>query len=121
MGVTQHNEGTMNVTITDVKTDTNEATGSFTITEGSNYENITYTLTGDLTPGIKKIRFDFALDGDGYILNFNHVTVVKDDGGATAIEETNTNADAKTVKVIRNGQLVIIRDGVEYNALGNRL
>ena len=33
----------------------------------------------------------------------------------------NTNADSKAIKVIRNGQLVIIRDGVEYDALGNRL
>ena len=35
---------------------------------------------------------------------------------ATAID--NTNADVKAVKVIRNGQLIIVRDGVEFNAQG---
>lgn len=35
---------------------------------------------------------------------------------ATAIG--NTNAEVKAVKVIRNGQLIIVRDGVEFNAQG---
>lgn len=35
---------------------------------------------------------------------------------ATAI--ANTAVDAKAVKVVRDGQLIIVRDGVEYNALG---
>jgi len=35
---------------------------------------------------------------------------------ATAID--NTNAETKAVKVIRNGQLIIVRDGVEFNAQG---
>ena len=35
---------------------------------------------------------------------------------ATAID--NTNAEVKAVKVIRNGQLIIVRDGVEFNAQG---
>jgi ubiquitin len=38
---------------------------------------------------------------------------------ATGIE--NTNADAKAVKTLRNGQLFIIRNGVEYNAAGQRI
>jgi len=38
---------------------------------------------------------------------------------ATAID--NTNADAQAVKVIENGQLVIIKNGVKYNALGAEL
>jgi len=33
----------------------------------------------------------------------------------------NTSVEIKTVKVIENGQLVIIRDGVRYNALGAQL
>lgn len=35
---------------------------------------------------------------------------------ATAID--NTNAETKAAKVIRNGQLIIVRDGVEFNAQG---
>ena len=39
--------------------------------------------------------------------------------GTTALSEAET--DTKATKVIRNGQLVIVRDGVEYNVLGNKL
>ena len=38
---------------------------------------------------------------------------------ATAIDEASTNA--KTIKVVRNGQLLIIRDGKEFNVLGSQL
>lgn len=38
-------------------------------------------------------------------------------GGATAVEEVEV-APAKAVKVVENGQLIIIRDGVRYNAVG---
>ena len=34
---------------------------------------------------------------------------------------TNTTLNAKTIKTIENGQLIIIRDGVKYNAMGVRL
>ena len=34
---------------------------------------------------------------------------------------TNTTLNAKTIKTIENGQLVILRDGVKYNAMGVRL
>lgn len=37
----------------------------------------------------------------------------------TAIDET--NADAKTIKFVRNGQLFIIRNGKVFNALGQQL
>ncbi len=40
-------------------------------------------------------------------------------GGSTALE--NVAAEVKATKVIENGQLVIIRDGVRYNALGAQL
>ena len=33
----------------------------------------------------------------------------------------NTNAAVKAQKVMKNGQLVIIKNGVEYNALGAQL
>lgn len=37
-------------------------------------------------------------------------------GGTTAIDNTNANVNA--IKVIENGQLIIIKNGVRYNALG---
>lgn len=40
-------------------------------------------------------------------------------GGETAVE--NVNADVKSVKTIENGQLVIIKNGVKYNALGTEI
>ncbi len=40
-------------------------------------------------------------------------------GGTSALE--NVAAEVKATKVIENGQLVIIRDGVRYNALGAQL
>ena len=46
----------------------------------------------------------------GYIL---HKIVI---GGSQDIE--NTNAEVKTIKRYENGQLVIIKNGVKYNALG---
>ena len=49
-------------------------------------------------------------DGNNYIITMQY-------GDApTAIE--NTKAEVKAVKVLRNGQLVIIKNGVEYNAVG---
>ena len=44
------------------------------------------------------------------------VLVMEEDGGATAIE--NTVMGEKAVKTFENGQLVIIKNGVKYNALG---
>lgn len=39
----------------------------------------------------------------------------------TAIEETTAARNADTVKVIENGQIYIIRDGVRYSVLGNKM
>ena len=40
-------------------------------------------------------------------------------GDTTAVE--NVEAEAKAVKMMENGQLVIIKNGVKYNALGAEL
>lgn len=60
-------------------------------------------------------------DGVGYvtfIMPAEAVTVAAEflQEFPTAID--NTNAETKAVKVIRNGQLIIVRDGVEFNAQG---
>ena len=49
----------------------------------------------------------------GYILHKIEI------GGGQDIE--NTNAEVKAVKTFENGQLVIIKNGVKYNALGAQL
>ena len=41
--------------------------------------------------------------------------------GTTPSAIDNTNAQTPALKTIENGQLVIIRDGVKYNAMGVRL
>lgn len=43
----------------------------------------------------------------------------EDHGGTTAID--NTNANAKATKIIRNGQVVILRDNKEYSIFGYEL
>lgn len=68
------------------------------------------------------IKFDVKKDATYYvwctsskILLFGFEFAV-DEG--TSVE--NTHAAAKAVKAIRNGQVVILRDGVEYNVLGTQ-
>lgn len=56
--------------------------------------------------------------GDGGIKAIRMARANED--GPTAIHNT-TNEDAKIVKIIRNGRLVIIRNNHEYNALGIEL
>lgn len=43
---------------------------------------------------------------------------VVEEGPATAIDQTTSDQRQTTNKVIRNGQVLIIRDGVEFNILG---
>ena len=62
------------------------------------YENLAYGIS----------MYEFEVYGKEY-----------DSGGATAID--NTDADVKAVKVIENGQLIIIKNGVRYNVLGKQL
>lgn len=47
--------------------------------------------------------------------------VYNDKGTDSATSIDNTNVDAKTVKVIENGQLIIIKNGIRYNALGAQM
>lgn len=60
-----------------------------------------------------------------YVYKGDNSTIVKvsllteDHGGTTAID--NTNANAKATKIIRNGQVVILRDNKEYSIFGYEL
>ena len=54
-------------------------------------------------------------------VNEYEVLVYYEDGSDSATAITNTEVEAKAVKVIENGQLVIIKNGVKYNAIGTQL
>lgn len=62
---------------------------------------------------VETIKYHFVGCGDDFTLT------VKYDASAMAVEQVVDTK--KSVKVIRNGQVIIIRDGVEYNALGAKL
>lgn len=64
------------------------------------------------------IKFTFAAGGTGSMHTqlIASIVVTYENGPATAIENIE-NAN-KAVKFIENGQLIIIRDGVKYNAQG---
>ena len=61
---------------------------------------------------------DVTITGSSAIVMY-YVTFVPEEHTGTAIN--NTAAEIKTVKRIENGQLVIIKNGVRYNALGAKL
>lgn len=62
---------------------------------------------------VETIKYRFVGGGDDFTLT------VKYDASAMAVEQV---AELKkSVKIIRNGQVIIVRDGVEYNALGAKL
>ena len=70
--------GDLKVTVTDVKTSTNEIDGQ-TIAVSSTGD-IVMKLTGAISGGVKKIRFDFINDGagdDDYLFNIKDVTFYK--------------------------------------------
>lgn len=75
------------------------------------YANNLYTI-GNLGEVIVPI----VLPYDGVVETPVNASVVKE---STAVENVE-NAPAVT-KIIRNGQVIIIKDGIEYNALGTRL
>ena len=88
---------------------------NLSVAENSENENVSaitnarylkFTTDKDYMIAIK----EFEVYGTGYY------TPV-DPGDPTSID--NTNADAKAVKVIENGQLIIIKNGVRYNIVGS--
>ena len=85
------------------------ATGIATALPGKSNETEPYEIQVQAIASTVIIRETVG----GYILHKIEI------GGSQAIE--NTNADVKTVKTFENGQLVIIKNGVKYNALGVEL
>lgn len=66
--------------------------------------------------GEVRIAAGVKADSTREMLRFSVITFTKDDGGATAIN--NTEAEIKATKVLRDGQVLILRDGKFFNTLG---
>lgn len=77
-----------------------------------NAETLTLTATGS------EIRL-YSKDNDANAEAKWQLISIEVPGGSQAID--NTNADVKATKIFENGQLVIIKNGVKYNALGAQL
>ena len=89
----------------DAKSIVENAVVTFERPEGSDWTNKHYKFVYNLTAESgKNVRVEFS----------------KADFYGVAISEgfENTIVAAKAVKVIRNGQMIIVRDGMEYNVLG---
>ena len=110
---------------------------------------ITYWIEDLETPDVKmEVYKGFGVDGDefvtenalqvGYVVTvFGNLKIYKPktgdpiyefDAGSIIVDLdenpqgiTNTPVQTKTVKTIQNGQLVIIKNGVRYNALGAQI
>lgn len=59
--------------------------------------------------------FDFGFAPENTVVTISNISIVEKDPEEGII---NTNAAVKTVKMIENGQVVIIKNGVRYNVLG---
>lgn len=58
--------------------------------------------------------FDFGYAPENTVVTLSNISIVEKDPEGII----NTNAAVKTVKMIENGQVVIIKNGVRYNVLG---
>lgn len=88
------------------------------MTDGEGYKEL--ALTDDLRTALSEASHWMIQFNKEAINAFNVtdiVLVLK--GDATAVE--NVEAEAKAVKMIENGQVIIIKNGIRYNALGAQL
>lgn len=88
------------------------------MTDGEGYKEL--ALTDDLRTALSEASHWMIQFNKEAIDAFNVtdiVLVLKDD--TTAVE--NVEAEAKAVKMIENGQVIIIKNGIRYNALGAQL
>ena len=100
-----------------------------TKTSDSKLQNVTVTFKG--SPFELRDQFGVVTDGtikagsydvEGFVSVYNTTVqfyITKITSTATAID--NAAVETPAVKTIENGQLVILRDGVKYNAMGVRL
>lgn len=87
-------------------------TVALTISPDENYQLSTLTVTDANEESVTVTDGKFTMPASNVTVTATFIPV----GGGSAIN--NTDAAVQTVKMIRNGQLIIIRDGKEFNVLG---
>ena len=114
--------GKLEVVYSNTGTRSKETERRFLVVNGKSYGEGTMNATPVTTSNIAVVAGEVVISSiinDGKetasMLRFNKVVFTKDDS-STALD--NTEAEAKAVKVVRDGQLLILKNGVLYNAQG---
>jgi hypothetical protein len=106
-----------------VVTNDNEVNGELREFDGQEEEVVIESLKDFANPTVIVRKLDTPKNEFTFTFGAKQVcflaAVTYSNQAPSAVE--NIQAAPKAVKVIRNGQIVIIRDGVEYNALGAQL
>lgn len=84
-------------------------------------QTATHTLTGKAAGENITFLVKVAYASGGVIFTKRITYTVGQDCAEAAVETVSESKAARCQKTIENGQLVIIRDGVRYNALGARI
>jgi len=89
------------------------------MTDGEGYKEL--ALTDELRTAIAEANHWMIQFNKEELAAFNvtDIVLVPKSGGTTAID--NTNADAKTTKILRNGQVLILKGQSTYNILGMKV
>ena len=88
------------------------------MTAGEGYVEL--ALTDDLRTAVSEAEHWMVQFNKESLSPFNVTDIVLVlNGDTTAVE--NVEAEAKAVKMIENGQVIIIKNGIRYNALGAKL
>lgn len=105
----------------------NDGAGTYTFDDIVGMNNTSYSYFGDLNTKyvVDIISATIVLAADNsftaqFISTDARQFNITFTPSMTALSNTTTD-EAKALKVVRNGQLVIIKNGVEYNALGAQL
>ena len=85
---------------------------------GAQFSAITDLQVGQIVTIFGNLKI-YKKEGQADIYEFDKSSVIVDFNEAQGI--SNTPVQTKTVKTIQNGQLVIIKNGVRYNALGAQI
>lgn len=114
--------GKLEVVYSNTGTRSKETERRFLVVNGKSYGEGTMNATPVTTSNIAVVAGEVVISSiinDGKetasMLRFNKVVFTKDDS-STALD--NTEAEVKAVKVVRDGQLLILKNGVLYNAQG---
>ena len=83
------------------------------------------TLTATANNGYRFVRWSNGVENNPYTFTISdNVTLSVEFEGVvnTAVENSHSQSPMTNFqKILRNGQLIIVRDGVEYNAMGQEL